>query len=570
MFKNLKTRTKLFVVFSFTVVLTIAAVGRLVYQTAKDNLYKQTVNYLNFLSETAKTGVVSFLEGAKQRAVDFSSDGFIRTSLKQIMQGDQKAILDLSAHLRDNKQSLDPSIYNINVVDLNGKVVASVAADEIGTSLLEYEEKDYILQAQKLSYGRAVLSDVIKLGRLKDKISIAAFAPLTDKDTGEILGVIINYIQAASLSDFISSFRDSSIAGVYLVDSKNLMITEPLDFQKHLALRQIVDNKLTRDCKIRTSGSVAYQNYKGVEVFGVSACLNNGWTLIAEASVAESLKGALDIRRIAGYAALLIFLEIMFLIYFIFRDILKQKEVEQMKTDFISFASHQLRTPLTIIKWNTEMLINGDAGELTPDQKQRMFKIELGEKRMACLINSLLNISRLESNRLKIEPKPTDVLLLISSTISELVPYANAKNCHIKFNKPSRQLPLINLDPVLLKQVILNLLGNSINYSKPKKSLVEVTLKQVGRYFQIDVADDGIGIPAAAQNKIFQKFFRADNATKADANGIGLGLYITKLIVETSGGKIWFESAEEKGAKFHIVMPISGMSKKSGGKEFSK
>jgi signal transduction histidine kinase len=569
MFKNLKTRTKLFIVFSFTVIITVAMVGNAVYRTAKDDLYEKTTNYLNLLSGEAGTAADSFLQGAKQRVSDFSSDGFIRSSLKQITQGDQKAVFELNAHLRDNKQSLDPFVYNINVVDLNGKVVASVATNEIGINLFEHEERDYVLQAQKLSYGRSVLSEVIKPVRLSGKVAIAAFAPLTDKDTGEILGIIINYIKVPDLIDFIGKFKDGATEQIYLVNSKNLMITES-NFQKEAESRLIIDNKLTRDCKMGVKGIDAYKNYKGMEVFGVSVCLDNGWILITEASVSESLKGALNMRRIAGYAILLIFLEIVFLAVFLFRDAAKQKEVEQMKTDFISFVSHQLRTPLTIMKWNMEMLIGGDAGELTTEQKQILFKIERGEKRMTRLINSLLNISRLEAGRLKIEPKPTDVLLLISGAISELAPYANAKNCHIKFNMPSHKPPLVNLDPALFKQIILNLLGNSVYYSKSKKSLVEITFKKAGQYYQVDVIDDGIGIPIAAQNKIFNKFFRADNAVKAHSNGIGLGLYITKLIVEASGGKIWFESVEGKGTKFHFTTPIRGMSKRSGEKEFAK
>ena len=568
MFKNLKTRTKLFIVFSFAVIITVVIVGNNVYQTAKDNLYEKTINYLNILSGEAKTAVASFLQGAKQRASDFSSDGFIRNSLKQITQGDQKAVLELNAHLRGNKQPLDPSIYNINAVDLNGKVVASAMINEVGINLFEREERDYILQARKLSYGQSVLSDAIKLDRLKDKVIIAALAPLTDKDTGEILGIIINYIKAFDLIDFIGKFKNGGIDGIYLVNSENLMIAEP-NFQKDDGTRLIIDNKLTRGCKIGEKGIDAYKNYKGTEVFGVSACIDNGWTLITEASVSESLKGVLDMRRIAGYAILLIFLEIIFLAAFLFRDAVKQKEVEQMKMDFISFVSHQLRTPLTVIKWNAEMLGSRDAGKLTRGQKRYLTEIERGEQRMALLINSLLNISRLEAGRLKIEPKPTDVLLLISSAISELAPYANAKNCRIKFNKPSRQPPLVNLDPILFKQIILNLLGNSMNYSKPQKSLVEITFKQVGQYYQVDVADDGIGIPIAAQNNIFNKFFRADNAVKAHANGIGLGLYITKLIIEAGGGKIWFESAEGKGSAFHFTIPKSGMREIKGEKELS-
>lgn len=568
MLNKLKIRTKLLILFSFVVALTIALVGNLVYQTTKNNLHDKTISYLDFLSHVAKSGTISFLESAKHRVKDFSSDGFIRDSLKQIAQGDELAVFNLSKHLRDNKQVLDPSIYNINVVDLSGRVAASVLESEIGINLLELEEKDYILLAQKLPYGESVLSDVVKPDRLPDKNTIAAFAPITDKDTGEILGIIINYIRADSLSEFIGSFRNGGVPGIYLVNRDGLIIATP-DFQIGAILRQSVDNKLTRDCRRAESGSASYKNYKGVEVFAVSACLDNGWTLIAEASASESLKGALDIRRITFYAILAVVLESIFFTFFIFRDIIKHKEVEQMKTDFISFASHQLRTPLTVMKWNTEMLINGEAGDLTPEQKQHLFKIERGQDRMARLINSLLNISRLEAKKIKIEPKPTDLTSLISDAISELAHYASAKNCRIVFSKPDRVLPPVNVDAALMKQIVLILLNNAIHYSKPQRSTVGVALKQNGRYFQIDVVDEGIGIPKNAQDKVFDKFFRADNAAKANANGIGLGLYITKLIVETSGGKIWFESAEGKGTKFHVVMPTIGMKKTGGNKEFS-
>lgn len=251
------------------------------------------------------------------------------------------------------------------------------------------------------------------------------------------------------------------------------------------------------------------------------------------------------------------------------RDITKLKEVDQMKSDFISFVSHQLRTPLTVIKWNTEMLRNGGAGDLTTEQKHYLTEIESGEKRMALLISSLLNVSRLEAETIKIEPKPADILSLISSAISELIPVANAKNCAVIFNKPDQPPPLISVDPVLFKQVLLNLLNNATHYSKPKKCKVEVDFKEIEGYYQIDVIDEGIGIPIAAQNKIFDKFFRADNAAQFNTEGTGLGLYITKKIVERSGGKIWFESTEGKGSAFHFTIPKDGMKKVVGEKELA-
>lgn len=250
------------------------------------------------------------------------------------------------------------------------------------------------------------------------------------------------------------------------------------------------------------------------------------------------------------------------------RDISQAKQIERMKTDFMSFTSHQLRTPLTVIKWNTEMIQNGDAGKLTAEQKKYLNEIERGEKRMAQLINSLLNVSRLESSRVKIEPKSKDLVVFISEIISEVSPFANAKNCAIIFNKPDK-LPLVNVDPVLFKQIFFNLLNNASHYSKPGKCKIEIDLKEIKGYYQVDVTDEGIGIPIGVQDKIFSKFFRADNAIKADTEGTGLGLFMTKLIVEASGGKIWFESTEGKGSAFHFTIPKSGMRKMAGEKSLS-
>ncbi len=245
------------------------------------------------------------------------------------------------------------------------------------------------------------------------------------------------------------------------------------------------------------------------------------------------------------------------------------QEVSQMKTDFISFASHQLRTPLTVIKWNTEMLRNGDAGELTKEQKRHLTEIERGEKRMALLISSLLNISRLESGKIKVEPKSVDIVELISGVVAEISLFAKAKNCSIVFSKPQQPPPLISIDAALFKQILANLLSNATHYSKSEKCKIEVDFKEIKGYYQIDVIDEGVGIPADAQDKIFTKFFRAENAVKADTEGTGLGLYITKLIVERGGGKIWFESTEGKGSAFHFTIPKSGMKKVAGEKELA-
>ncbi len=251
------------------------------------------------------------------------------------------------------------------------------------------------------------------------------------------------------------------------------------------------------------------------------------------------------------------------------RDVGKEKEADQAKADFISFASHQLRTPLTVINWNMEMLRSTDAGNLSSEQKKYMVEIDRGGKRMVRLINALLNISRLESENIKVEPKPTDIIELISNVVSEINVFARSKNCSVTFHKPVQMLPPVNLDSPLFRQVITNLLNNATRYSKTKKCNVEVDFKEIDGYYQVDVKDEGVGIPARVQNKIFDKFFRADNAVKIDTQGTGLGLYIAKKIVEISGGRIWFESVEGKGSVFHFTIPTSGMKKIAGEKELS-
>lgn len=241
------------------------------------------------------------------------------------------------------------------------------------------------------------------------------------------------------------------------------------------------------------------------------------------------------------------------------RDITKTKEIEQMKTDFISFVSHQLRTPLTIISWNAEMLRNDKRHKLSIDQKRYLTEVERGEKRMAALINGLLNVSRIETGRVKIDPSPTDMVEFISKLIGDLRPFAIAKNCAIIFHEPKQSFPIINVDKILLTQIVANLLNNATHYSKPGKCMVEVFLKEVDGFYQVDVVDKGVGIPVAAQSKIFTKFFRADNAVNVDTEGTGLGLYMSRLIIETCGGKIWFESTEGEGSAFHFTIPKSGM-----------
>lgn len=239
----------------------------------------------------------------------------------------------------------------------------------------------------------------------------------------------------------------------------------------------------------------------------------------------------------------------------VFHDITREKEIDQAKSELISLASHQLRTPLSTIKWYTEMLIGGDAGKIRTQQDDYLQKIYQGNQRMIDLVNALLNVSRIELGTLKSEPEPLKIVEIAQSVLGELKPQISAKKLQVIENY-AEGIPVINADPRLTRIIFQNLLINAIKFTPPKgKIKLEIAVDKEN--LLVGIADTGCGIPASQQDKIFTKLFRADNVVTKETEGAGLGLYIVKSIVEHAGGKIWFRSAENKGTTFYVRLPTT-------------
>jgi len=238
----------------------------------------------------------------------------------------------------------------------------------------------------------------------------------------------------------------------------------------------------------------------------------------------------------------------------LFRDISIEVEIDRMKSEFISLASHQLRTPLSAIKTYTHMLKDEYMGGLNKEQKKSLDTIINASNRMNELISTLLNITRIESGTISLNPKSTNIDEILKDILPELKLMSSAKNIELNVRKTNNQSTKIKTDMLIVKEVINNLVSNSIKYT-PANGQVNIIIKPRLKDIQIEVADNGWGIPKHNQDQVFSKFFRGSNIIKKETNGTGLGLYLVKGLVESLNGKISFKSEEGGGTSFYITLP---------------
>lgn len=262
----------------------------------------------------------------------------------------------------------------------------------------------------------------------------------------------------------------------------------------------------------------------------------------------------------------------------IIHDVTREKELDKMKSEFISLASHQLRGPLSGNKWLIELLLNKRTGELNKTQKKFLNEITKGNERMIRLVSELLDVSRIEEHRMELKLEKTDAVKLISEIIKIARILALQKNISLEF-APKKDKIFIRIDTDKMKMVFQNLIENAIKYTKNGGSIkikaeimpfVELekllhattvngyfkvrSLRQDIDYLVVSVSDTGIGISKEDEKKIFSKFYRGKRAKEIEAQGTGLGLYIGKQIVEKHEGALWFKSEENKGATFYVAI----------------
>ena len=230
------------------------------------------------------------------------------------------------------------------------------------------------------------------------------------------------------------------------------------------------------------------------------------------------------------------------------------RHLDKAKDEFLSMASHQLRTPLTSVKGYISMIMDGDVGRVSTDQKKLLGEAFNNSERMVGLINDFLSISRIQTGRFVIEKTPIDLSLVVEQEVNSLRANATARQMELVYERPE-DLPIMDIDEGKIRQVIMNFIDNAIYYSHPNTK-ININLSVAAGEILFTVKDTGIGVPKAERDQLFTKFFRATNAKKTRPDGSGVGLFLAKKVVDDHDGKIIFDSVEGQGSTFGFSLPI--------------
>ncbi len=319
---------------------------------------------------------------------------------------------------------------------------------------------------------------------------------------------------------------------------------------------------------IGESGIILSVNYKTSEMFGYSQSeLNNKNIDLLMPDFSKHLKsfsGKLVVeiqalRKDHAQFPVEITISKMFLsrqnvLVCIVRDITERKKIEKMKNEFVSVVSHELRTPITSIRGSLGLILGGAVGEFSERAKSLLAIANNNCDRLLLLINDILDIEKIEAGKMDFQLKPIDIVKLIHEAIATNKMYADKFGIQLKFDRPFSQDVLVYVDPARLMQVLTNLISNAVKFS-PKDSVVELDVLEMKNSVRVTVTDVGEGVPDSFHENIFQKFSQADSSSARGQDGSGLGLSISKAIIEKLGGELNFTSKQGEKTVFYFDLP---------------
>ena len=518
----------------------------------------------------------------------------IRHSLIQNQRAGERVSRELGLKATDPKSLLlsfmrdNPQFIRVSILDDSGLETMRNDRFTIITQsdLVDFGNRMEFIEAKK---GEIYIGEIYFSERGEPMISITTpiYSPRRD-----FLGALYTELNLRFLWDLLGSISYGGSVKAYLVDQKGFLIADPdpsLVLRKENLLERLVVKKVLGGEKIvgGLNPENRYRNSLGEKVFTVGIRLEPyGWGIFTE----EPLSSALVASRrtsVVGISLTLASIILLFILVYVIRRLIalniklhglireldrggkmlirrdleltraneKLHELDQSKSNFISVTAHQLRTPLSGMKWTIDMVLSGTLGPLSIEQKSFLMKCYESNERMIILINDMLGADRIDSDKLKYRFVPTQIFDLLDNVLFEMISSVTKKKLQMSFVNKDRNLPQVHVDTEKMRAVLQNLLENAIKYT-PVGGKIGIDFQVVDGFVQISIQDSGIGIPEEDKKNIFKRFFRAKNAIKMETDGSGLGLFIAKGIIEKHGGKIWFESKVGEGTIFHFTIPI--------------
>ncbi len=352
-------------------------------------------------------------------------------------------------------------------------------------------------------------------------------------------------------------FREAmeAVGSIYIIDTKGGIVFHSYE--------SIADRKAVaeRPFIMQGGGTGVYGNEQGEKVFAAAVSAPGiGWVVVLERPVTEAWANKYKAIHLAIVFMIIgtLFIAILFVNFKKIMGIaMRERQLREIKTEYISLLAHQLRTPLAGTKWNLKTLLDGDWGPMNTKQKKFVMRSYETNEQMIGLVRDLLNVTRIEEGRYDFTLKKIDLGAFLARVVGEFRIPAREAGIGLALKKPlaSLRMPLIRIDEEKMAMAISNLIDNAIRYNQPE-GRIEVGYGRDGKELTIYVKDTGVGIPRKDQHRLFTKFFRGDNVVKMQVQGFGLGLYIVKNIIEGHGGSIVVKSRENKGTLFTISLPI--------------
>lgn len=535
---------------------------------------------LLWLLPTQKSVRSSASELSMQVAENASSD--INTSLEAVLAKVQDAALDIQAEPDRSKLIIDrllqrnPSFTHATVIEHYGsELVSSDLHTDHGVRDYSKMSGVYLALAGSSSFGDVTRDE-------NGKPTSVVTVPIVQAHG--IHSVLIVDVNLERFTEIVGLPRTGTWR-VYITDHAGLEILGP-DISRDAGGRNLLSRPIVQKVAVdgqAVDGLAAEDSYvddRGVRVFAVGIPIPiANWGLFVERPQSEALKESSVITWLAVAILILGLFAVIVGLWSYWRlttlneqlsaqgdDLLKKNEqlleLDKVKSNFIGVAAHQLRTPLSAIKWTLGLLVDDNANNFTPEQKGLLLKAFEHNERIIGLINEMLVVTRIESGTMQLRLTPIHIEDLIESTMIDFESQAKEHKVKFVFERPQMHLPLVSVDPEQIRGVLQNLFENAFRYTPGGGSVHVLTTVEHGMV-QVAVKDSGIGIPEGQRSSIFNKFFRADNAVKRHADGSGLGLFISKSIVERHGGTLSFVSTEGAGTTFYFTLRPSSISPKS-------